>query len=168
MLKHQFVSIKKRTEAELYEQESGTEAWAINALRARIGIDNDPQSTDRGDLLSLKDIMLFKAENKEDKIQEAYIMLDDDLGDKEGPDSIKHDQTMIVKRTNLLFNNKECVVLNFEDISAVKRLKLEEEKTRVMSALYSSVHHEMIGPLKSNEEAAVRLIRSLTDNKLRQ
>ena len=36
-----------------------------------------------------------------------------------------------------------------------------------MSALYSSVHHEMIGPLKSNEEAAVCLIRGLKDNALR-
>ena len=37
-----------------------------------------------------------------------------------------------------------------------------------MSTLYSMVHHEMIGPLKSCEEAAVRLIRKLRDNDLRQ
>ena len=37
-----------------------------------------------------------------------------------------------------------------------------------MSSLYSMVHHEMIGPLKSNEEAAVRLVRKLKDNELRK
>ena len=29
----------------------------------------------------------------------------------------------------------------------------------MMSTIYAMVHHEMIGPLKTNEEAAVRLIR---------
>ena len=37
-----------------------------------------------------------------------------------------------------------------------------------MSTIYSMVHHEMIGPLKSNEESAVRLIRQLKDPDLRQ
>ena len=37
-----------------------------------------------------------------------------------------------------------------------------------MSTLVSMVHHEMIGPLKSNEEAAVRLVRKLKDNELRK
>ena len=38
----------------------------------------------------------------------------------------------------------------------------------MMSAIYSMVHHEMIGPLKTNEEAAVRLIRKLKDSSMRQ
>ena len=83
--------------------------------------------------------------------------------DNDDQNSTNRDKTLIVKRTNLIFNDKECVVVDFQDISAFKRLKLEEEKTKLMSTLYSSVHHEMIGPLKSNEEAAIRLIRNLQD-----
>ena len=47
-------------------------------------------------------------------------MLDDLIDDKEGPDSEKNDQTLVVRRTKLLFNDKECVVLNFEDITYIK------------------------------------------------
>ena len=32
-----------------------------------------------------------------------------------------------------------------------------------MSALYSCVHHEMLGPLNSLEEAAVCLVMGITD-----
>ena len=99
---------------------------------------------------------------------EAYVMLDGGIDDKEDHESPQADKTLIVKRANLQFNDKSCVVLSFEDISSVKKLKMEEEKSRLMTTLYSMVHHEMLGPLKSAEEAAVRLIRKLKDNNLRQ
>ena len=35
-----------------------------------------------------------------------------------------------------------------------------------MSTLYSCVHHEMLGPLKSNEEAVTRLLAALKDPRL--
>ena len=66
-------------------------------------------------------------------------------------------------RTKLSFNDKDCVVLSFQDITDIKRLKSEKGKNKLMTALYSSVHHEMIGPLKSNENAALTLIRTLKD-----
>ena len=47
-------------------------------------------------------------------------MLDDLLDDKEGHESRHNDLRLVVRRTKLLFNDKECVVLNFEDISAIK------------------------------------------------
>ena len=50
----------------------------------------------------------------------------------------------------------------------MKKLKHEEEKTRLMTLLYSSVHHEIIGPLESNIEASLRLIRLLTDQAHRE
>ena len=78
------------------------------------------------------------------------------------------DKTLIVKRTKLIFNDKECVVLNFQDISEIKRLKHEQAKSKLLGTLYSSVHHEIIGPLKSNEQAALRLIRGLNDQLLRE
>ena len=50
----------------------------------------------------------------------------------------------------------------------MKKLKHEEEKTRLMSLLYSSVHHEIIGPLEHNIEASIRLIRITEDKAIRQ
>ena len=73
-------------------------------------------------------------------------MLSDDLDEEEN----STDTALILKRTKLRFNGKSCIVLNFQDITAFDRLKLEEERRKRMSTLYSSVHHEMIGPLKNN------------------
>ena len=159
-----FVPLRKHT-AELYETQSTQELWKINALRAKVDLNTSNDESD--DLISLKDIFKKASNGYEGPFQEAYIMLDENDDNKEDHDSPYDDQFLIVKRANLLFNDKECVVLNFENITSVKKLKQEEEKSRLMSTLYSSVHHEMIGPLKSNIEAAVRLIRYLKDNNLR-
>ena len=83
-------------------------------------------------------------------------------------DDTYDDRTLIVTRTKLSFNDRDCAVLSFQDITDIKRLKSEEGKNKLMSALYSSVHHEMIGPLKINENSALTLIRSLKDQKLRE
>ena len=77
--------------------------------------------------------------------------------------NINKDITLVLKRTKLIFNDKECVVLNFQDVSLWKRLKQEEQKGKLMSTLYSSVHHEMLGPLKNNVETSLRLVRSIKD-----
>ena len=135
-------------------------------LRARIETEKNTLESEDG-LLSLKDILDMSQASLDHQFPEAYVMLDEQIDNKDDHASDFNDTTLIVKRTNLLFSGMECVVLNFEDITAIKKLKKEEEKSRMMSNLYSSVHHEMIGPLKSNEEAAVRLIRSLKDNNLR-
>ena len=50
----------------------------------------------------------------------------------------------------------------------MKKLKQEEEKSRLMTLLYSSVHHEIIDPLENNIQAAVRLIRMAKDSDLRE
>ena len=55
-----------------------------------------------------------------------------------------------MKRTKLIFNDKECVLLNFQDLTTFKNLKIAEKKSKLMTTLYSSVHHEMMGPLKNN------------------
>ena len=165
--------MKIKSEAELYRQESPEEAWRLNALRARMDNDSEiPIETLPGEgdqrLISLKEIMLDTKLCQEDESHEAYIMLDEEMETREDHVNSKYDQTLIVKRASLLYNDKTCVVLHFKNITAIKHLKREEEKTKLMSALYASVHHEMIGPMKSTEEAAVRLIRKLKDNSLRE
>ena len=44
---------------------------------------------------------------------------------------------------DLLFNGKQCQVLNFTDITMYKQLKQEEEKNKLLATLNTSVHHEM-------------------------
>ena len=60
------------------------------------------------------------------------------------------DREIIVKRMDLLFNDKECQLLSFADITTYKRLKQEEETNRLLKMLMTSVSHEMLAPLKAN------------------
>ena len=75
--------------------------------------------------------------------------------------SEENGQSLIVKRTNLFFNEKECQVLNFTEITAYKRLEQERETNKLLKTLNASVHHEMLTPLKANVEMAERLYRCL-------
>ena len=54
----------------------------------------------------------------------------------------------------LSFNEVECRVINFTDITSYIRLKHEEEVNNLLKTLNASVHHEMVVPLKVNIEMA--------------
>ena len=54
--------------------------------------------------------------------------------------------------------------MNFTDVTTQKRLKREEEKSRLLTLLNQSVHHEMIGPLKASIDVAENLKRHLQDD----
>ena len=62
---------------------------------------------------------------------------------------------------DLIFNEKECQVLNFTDMTTYLQLKCEEEKNKLLSTLNMSVHHEMLVPLKVNVDASSHLIKHL-------
>ena len=141
----------------------------MNAIRGFVSSDYIDNDTIKGnhELLSLGDIIKRQTTVGQQAI-ESYIMVNEHMHesrDSNSEDKV-HDITLVVKRANLIFNDKECLVLNFSDITALKLLRSEEQKTKLMSNLYSSVHHEMLGPLKSNEEAARCLIEGLTDPNL--
>ena len=78
-------------------------------------------------------------------------------------DRIQTDHTLIVKRVEMIFNDINCQVLNFTDITAYKLLKQEEETNRLLQALNASAHHEMLGPLKANVEFSSHLESKLKD-----
>ena len=52
-------------------------------------------------------------------------------------------------------------MFNFTDITTYKRLKQEEETNNMLKTLNTSVHHEMIAPLRANVEMAERLSKCL-------
>ena len=90
----------------MYQPETVKEAWRLDALRACMDsqdINLNLLDSRGGDLLSLKDIILMK-EIKRPK-HESYIMLSDTLDTEHGATTSK-DQTLILKRTKLIFNEK--------------------------------------------------------------
>ena len=62
---------------------------------------------------------------------------------------------------SLNFKEKESTVINFTDISSFYKLKQKENANNLMKSLITSVHHEMVVPLKVNVEMAERLISRL-------
>ena len=111
----------------------------------------------------LKQVNVEASKNK----VESYVLLSD-MVDAAAESNDQQDQSLIVKRMNLTFNDKECQVINFTDITTYKRLKREEEKGRLLGTLNRSIHHEMLGPLKANVEVAENLIRHLDDPQCRE
>ena len=109
--------------------------------------------------LSLKDVVFKKIDPLIDKV-ESYAMHSRDV-----PVDHESSRTIIVKRFDLTINEKLCLVLNLTDITAYQRLKNEKEKSSLLSTLNTSVHHELIGPLKINVEMAKRLM--LVANKVK-
>ena len=105
--------MKKQNEAELYEPDSIEEIWKFNSIRDILKSErsgNDSNSL-YYDLISLQDIITY---DKEELI-ESYIMVNQHTSESNDSNtrSKHYDRTLVVKRTNLLFNDKECLVLNF-------------------------------------------------------
>ena len=73
-------------------------------------------------------------------------------------------KSLIVTRMPLIFNNNKCQVINFSDITTYKRLEKQEQTNSLLKTLMMTVHHSMIGPLKSNLALSMRLIRNLKKN----
>lgn len=73
-------------------------------------------------------------------------------------------KSLIVTRMPLIFNDVECQVINFTDITTYKRLEKQEQTNSLLKTLMMTVHHSMIGPLKSNLALSMRLIRNLKKN----
>ena len=69
---------------------------------------------------------------------------------------------------DLTFNEKECQVLNFTDITMYNQLQKEQENIRMLKTLNMSVNHEMLTPLKANIEISSRLFRKLKDENDKQ
>ena len=62
---------------------------------------------------------------------------------------------------DLIFNDQECQVLNFTDITLYKRLEHQEETNWMLKALNASVHHDMLAPLKASIDMSKRLLKIL-------
>ena len=89
---------------------------------------------------------------------ESYIFRGSSDTKEEG--SERH---IIVNRTELSFNDLDCQVINFTEITTYKKLEQAQETSRLLRAMNASAHHEMLGPLKANIDISTRLVKQLKD-----
>ena len=57
------------------------------------------------------------------------------------------DKTLILERNDMIFEDKECQLVNFIDITAYKKLEQEKQNYEFLKTLNTTVHHEMLAPL---------------------
>ena len=106
--------------------------------------------------MSLKQILLeSKMASLENDDVEVYKMIDKEAGG----DAVE--KTIIVKRMDFMFDENECHLINFTDLTAYKKLQKEEDTNRLLKTLNASVHHEMLVPTKTMIDISKHLIKKL-------
>ena len=115
--------------------------------------------------LSLKEILLQKNTQKLDNHQqvEVYKMIDTNKehSDEKSTEAAAQ-KTIIVKRMDYMFQEKECQIINITDLTAYIKLQKEESTNRLLKTLNASVHHEMLTPVKTMIEISERLVKKLS------
>ena len=74
---------------------------------------------------------------------------------------VNETKTLIVKRLDLTFDNKQCQLITFSDITAYKNLEKEKKTTEMLKMVNWSVSHEMLGPLNTNVQLALLLLKTV-------
>ena len=59
---------------------------------------------------------------------------------------------------DFMFDEKECQIINITDISAYIKLEKTQTTNKLLKTLNTSVHHEMLTPLKTIIEISQRLV----------
>ena len=73
-----------------------------------------------------------------------------------------------LKRTDMIYNDTNCHVLNFLDLTSQYSLERSKEKYRLMKQLNTTVHHEMIAPLKAQMDISSCLYENLKSSENKQ
>ena len=111
---------------------------------------------------TLKRINKEQANEENVSLQE---MIMNEPHDKEGLESYtinktndsEKENTIAVRRMNITFSKKKCQVLNFTDVTSSIMMEREKQKYETMKSLNTSVHHEMIGPLRAQKSISKSL-----------
>ena len=74
------------------------------------------------------------------------------------------ERILILKRNDMIIDEKECQVVNFIDISTYRRLELEKENHAFLKTLNTTVHHEMLVPLQTNVQICKKLLLLIGSN----
>ena len=65
-------------------------------------------------------------------------------------DEKKKSKILIIKRIDIIFNDVECEVVNFIDITTYEQLKEQKTQSKLLKKLLATVHHELMNPLNCN------------------
>ena len=76
----------------------------------------------------------------------------------------QEDKVLILERNDMIIDDKECQVVNFIDISAYEKFEQEKANNLFLKKLNTTVHHEMLAPLRTNIEICKRLMVLLSSN----
>ena len=126
-------------------------ALELSRFRLEDGSDGDnpkrKRKMERG-VLSLKNIILSEKKTQKDAV-ESYLMDEYDSAVS---------KTIVVKRSKLKIDDRECKVLSFSDITAYKQLRQKEETVKLLKDINETVHHEIMGPIKASVKISKRLM----------
>ena len=104
---------------------------------------------------------IFKMEKKNEKAQnECYEM---QRPNADGSDHL----ILLVDRMDLHFNDQECQVLKFTDMTLLQKLKEEKETTHLLKTLTACVSHDMITPLNCIIDFASTIFEETTSESLK-
>ena len=68
----------------------------------------------------------------------------------------------------MVFNNIDCAVINLTDMTSYLSLERQKEKLRLIKLLNTTIHHEMVAPLKAQMDISNCILENSTDQKNRQ
>ena len=74
--------------------------------------------------------------------------------EEEDPDISLPQITFIVKRLDLTFNDKDCQLITFTDITALRNLEKAKKMTQMLKIMNRAVSHELLAPLASTVQLA--------------
>ena len=73
------------------------------------------------------------------------------LLNKEIREEIAQVKFYLLKKQKVFFDNKECQLLVFRDVTAFRLLEEERSKVKLMQILHATVSHEMLNPMGNIE-----------------
>ena len=73
---------------------------------------------------------------------ESYLMLSNIVEDLSSDYLANKDRQITVTRMNISFNDKDCKLVTFTDITIFKSFQLQREKSQLLATLNASIHHE--------------------------
>ena len=151
------------------EKHSETRQRKKDRLRKLINESVWQGSARQTELMSLKDIVQKRPDMEDSELRiEQYIRLAnsvENVGDQKVLDT---DKTVIVSRMHIKFKELECQLITFTDVSIYQQLKDQEERSEKLNSLNTSVHHEMVCPLRINVRIAEELLQLVEDMKIKR
>ena len=109
--------------------------------------------------LSLREIIESKLNTKvskeSDKVEMYSMPSPEEANIEEEDQEISFPETtLIVKRLDLTFNNRDCQLITFIDITAFRNLDKAKKMTQTLKIMNRAVSHELLAPLSSTVQLA--------------